>query len=343
MFYLRDGVRDLEKGLPVGARGGFLHTRNEHLQGYQTEAGSVGYYCVLCGFRPARLGGPKGAVAKHRHTRVCSVCTAVVHRTLCSTPWMHCVPCARAAVAARFALVAVAKPCEPAAPSGCVCVGGMWADRGGGPRHSDTARYVELRRILAPSVGLYGVSNGPLVSTDTTLLADLRAPRCWFSDKMRGDNDSIARRLATVFILDYFWAPPIYFAVGEHGPNGYGAGWFSVHLPTFFTHGGVVALLPNDVQGHVLRMHAGAPSSGLQVSLLSLADAGTYNPLYCATDFITDVDLKVLRGVPSSHGGSRTNDAAVRDYLDPMKPFILVHRIPLVDALEYLQSLLKLV
>jgi hypothetical protein len=147
-----------------------------------------------------------------------------------------------------------------------------------------------------------------------------------------------------VFILDYYWSPPLYFWA-EYTTDGYGASWFSHHLPLFFEHGGVITLLPNDKDGALLQMHNTdtRPFHFLNVAPISQHLAAMSHPFYSATDLITDFESGQLRGVACTHGSHRTNASAVKEYLNPTHPFLLVYNITsffsLQDACAHLWTL----
>jgi hypothetical protein len=123
-----------------------------------------------------------------------------------NSPWRPCVTCALKALT-------LSPKSADTAPEDVVCLGALWADRGGAATHSDTERYGEVRRKLHSAVRMFAVSSGPRTSAPTTLSADLRSDRCWHNESTRGVQESITciERGATVFLLDYYWTPPIYF------------------------------------------------------------------------------------------------------------------------------------
>jgi hypothetical protein len=99
--------------------------------------------------------------------------------------------------------------------------------------------------------------------------------------------------------------------------------------------------MPNDIDGHVLRMLREAPPPGLSSFLLTAADAVLYNPLYATTDSITNFDTGDLNGVTPGHGHHRTNVTQVKAYLNTEHPFCVVYNDVLVDSAVVACSILK--
>ena len=226
-------------------------------------------------------------------------------------------------------------------------LGGMWCDRPTrGPVHSDTVRATELRHMLKPHnvVCLQNGNVGNAASNDS-LTVDFRAIRGWYRRCRDGkvDPDTIIGRGVTIFILDYYWLPQIYYEQNNH-PNGYGGGWFAKLIPFFFQEGGIIAVLPNDKFGMLRAMHAAAVVDGgvtEGVKWLTKKDALLCHPLYMATESIT-VD-GALRGAGLSHGGGRTNATQAETYLDKQHPFCLVYNVRMCknpeDATALMQAL----
>ena len=167
------------------------------------------------------------------------------------------------------------------------------------------------------------------------------------------DPDTITGRGVTIFLLDYFWLECGYYRDPPPGGrlsrtvNGYGGRWFSHTLPLFFEHGGCVVILPNDRWGQLAELlphplaETGGP--GLGFKYLSVSEAERVHPLYVATARITDAGTGFLRGTGVQN--ERNNDSAVRQYLDPQKPFLVVFDRRVLrtadDALLELSSLIN--
>ena len=374
-FYLPNNVWDPDKGLPLGASPRRVHPGNALLQGYLL-GGVLGYYCWKCGKRPkGRISGPRGAAAKHKHEGVCGTCAGTIFRHS-NFRWRGCKACALSQPlldAGKVLLVAArglrgydhALPQDsltlgtvtlPPRERVVIALGGIWTDRTGRHVHSDTARFSALRDSLRPGVRLFGVAHGSpsLHTTLLTLAADIRRDESWYSSRFIRDSsapptDTITRRGATIFILDYFWVPREYL-VDQHFTTtlGYGARWFSHLIPLFFCHGGQIVLLPNDKNGLILSMHdaARASLSSSSLVLLTATEAHWCHPLYSATDAITDRKTGYLRGAAASHGGDRSNATQVLAHLDPSNPFCLVyntdHFATAGDAREHLRCLARM-
>jgi hypothetical protein len=98
----------------------------------------------------------------------------------------------------------------------------------------------------------------------------------------------------------------------------------------FFANGGLIAILPNDNGGFLKRMAIASP--GICTTFLSVEDALVCHPLFMATHALTGVDLLV--GASKRHGGGRTNESSVRQWLDPVYPFYLAFNVLLVPTAE---------
>ena len=205
-----------------------------------------------------------------------------------------------------------------------VALGGMWCDRGEGNErstHSDSARARRLRQIVKPHVGVLSVSNSSSMDPTSTLSLqlDLRNDKSWKRDHRFG-VDSIPGRGVRYFFLDYYWLPHIYYDAREHqNVHGYGGRWFSDLLPAFFLNGGLIAILPNDNGGFLMRMHASSPD--IAIMLLTSEEALLYHPLYLATHTLTRDGA--LEGVGENCGRYRTNESSVRQWLNKDHPFCL--------------------
>ena len=205
-----------------------------------------------------------------------------------------------------------------------VALGGMWCDRGEAnvdSTHSDSARSRRLRQLVGSHVAVLSVSNSTSMSLSSTLSLqlDLRNERSWRTDHRFG-VDSLPGRGVRFFFLDYYWLPHIYYDEHENkNAHGYGGRWFSHLLPAFFLSGGLIAILPNDNGGFLMRMHASNP--GIAILLLTPEEALLYHPLYMATQSLTHDG--VLEGVGENCGRYRTNESSVRQWLDLEHPFCL--------------------
>ena len=119
-----------------------------------------------------------------------------------------------------------------------VGLGGVWCDRpytGLDNVHSDTVRATEVRRIIHPHK-VVCLQNGRLAVQSTgSLCVDFREKRGWYRQCLDGtaDPETITGRGVSIFILDYFWLPRIYYEKNS-AQNGYGGMWFSKLLRFFF-------------------------------------------------------------------------------------------------------------
>ena len=171
----------------------------------------------------------------------------------------------------------------------------------------------------------------------TTLQADVRFNGSWYrwSKRTGVDPDTITGRGVTIFLLDYFWLECGYYTSVQQ-LNGYGARWFSDTLPLFFAHGGCIALLPNDRWGELEKMVqqrvSGSGADEIGVEYLDVSTADRVHSLYIATAWITDARTGFLRGVDDQN--ERNNDSAVRQYLNPAKPFLLAFNKSLLPTME---------
>jgi hypothetical protein len=67
-------------------------------------------------------------------------------------------------------------------------------------------------------------------------------------------------------------------------------------------------------------------------NFLSVEEALVCHPLFVATHALTTDDLFV--GTSIRHGGGRTNESSVRQWLDPVNPFYLAFNVLLVPTAE---------
>jgi hypothetical protein len=198
--------------------------------------------------------------------------------------------------------------------------------------HSDSLRARQLRAMVTDDVVVFCVSNSTGIDPGSlsTIQCDVRRMKSWTTNHRFGAG-SIPGRGVNYFFLDYFWLPPIYYDPhDERNDEGYGGRWFSHILPGFFAHGGLIAILPNDYGGFLKRMATASP--GICTTFLSVEDALVCHPLFMATHALTCDDLLV--GASNRHGGARTNESSVRQWLDPVYPFYLAFNVLLVPAAE---------
>ena len=179
--------------------------------------------------------------------------------------------------------------------------------------------------LVGPQTRVLCMSNAVKNSTGCTVCGDLRNPRAWFSTRGAGASQTIAGQGTTIFLLDYFFLPSIYYKSGENIGDGYGGRWFSHLLPLFFQHGGHIAILPNDKWGLLEQMRRLRLCDGSSESvMLTTEDAGLYHPLFMATQVVTSA-LGSLIGVADTHQSERNNGTQIDQYLDPQHPFCLVY------------------
>ena len=196
--------------------------------------------------------------------------------------------------------------------------------------------------MVRQNVAVLSVSNNASMDPASTLSLqlDLRHAKSWRQDHRYG-ADSIPGPGARYFLLDYNWVPHIYYDKGENNVNGYGGLWFSDILPIYFRGGGLVAILPNDNGGFLMRMHSSNPE--IAIRLLTSAEALLCHPLYMATQTLTQDGE--LTGVGAGHGRYRTNESSVRQWLDTEHPFCLAFNQEAFhsaqDALDDLRSLMS--
>jgi hypothetical protein len=185
-----------------------------------------------------------------------------------------------------------------------IILGGIWPDRIDGDMHSDTARFSSLHDMLLPDVALFSVLHGP--TTPLNLDADLRYAESWVHTRCSRDGsiaDTIMSRGCKVFILDYFYTPRIYLTRKETSAvHGYGADWGHLLLPTFFWNGGWVTILPHDKWNLMREMLTESRTTGYSFMPLSNREARLYNPLYAATERITDPNTGTLNGTDNCNG-----------------------------------------
>jgi hypothetical protein len=145
--------------------------------------------------------------------------------------------------------------------------------------------------------------------------------------------------VAHLIVMDYFFLPKVYLDDENKQGLGYGGDWVT-KVTFFFSHGGHLALLPNDKFGSMEKMLQINPVPWC--SVLSSRDAEEIHPLYMATRAITveDPDGSYLRGVDALHWG-RTNASAVEHYLNRDHPFLLLHSPSLYDSSEAARDKLK--
>ena len=325
-------------------------------------------YCRVCRCMPTRSGwrGKRGAIALHRHTDVCAFCLGPRRRVSSAgggslsakCAYEPCSNCAAVVAAPVPAVVAATPPpvtvgnAVPGAIANAVGdfvgLGGMRDDRPG-PVHSDAVRCGEVRRLLGPLTKVVCLSNGVTEGTEGsgTVFAEFRDTRTWFN--RRDPEQSIAGRGITIFLLDYFWLPGIYYRNGEMRGDGYGGRWFSRTLPLFFKHGGQIAILPNDNGGELRNMISNVERvcsrqlASLGVHMLTVEDADACHPLYVATARVTGAD-GCIRGAGVSHQGGRDNSRVLEEYLDIEHPFCMVYNTGVFgDASAALSKLKSLI
>ena len=337
-----------------------------------SQGGKIIGYCTLCGQTPKNLRGRDGAILRHTHEAPCEVCGVSRSRKSTTRPnttdvgWMPCVnphcsvvpgivlDCSEAVAAMVISPVG---PVERGTSTyldvvHVIGLGGMWCDRTGGGGHADSARAQQLRAMVGARASVLCLTNnhGVPARSVTTLQADVRHNGSWYrwSSRRGVDPDTITGRGVTIFILDYFWLECGYYtSVQPLQLNGYGGRWFSDTLPLFFENGGCIALLPNDRWGELEKMVqqrvSGSGADEIGVEYLDVSTAERVHSLYIATASITDARTGFLRGVDDQN--ERNNDSAVRQYLNPSKPFLLVFNtilLPTVTAaLSELESLLN--
>lgn len=117
--------------------------------------------------------------------------------------------------------------------------------------------------------------------------------------------------------LDYYFLVALYF---RH--DGYGNQWLSSTLPYYFSHGGYVAILPNDAWGMVTNMIKRTPPVGFKHHFMNLNETFEYHPLWKATALAEDDEAWDASLQQDKH---KTNLTAYGNNLKHRQPFILFY------------------
>jgi hypothetical protein len=351
IWSLPSGGCDITKGLPTGGTLRGWHPENEELMQYSHPELPNGTWAVYCPAQEcgARLTRTRQAVLRHHHLAPCSVCRTMRPRECGSLrrPFLACKLCFEPVVPVVLQTVPIVLMPVLLFPvqQEIIVLGGMWCDRNDkciSRTHSDSARARALRRLVHDHVSVMCVSNNGLMDplSKLSVQMDVRSPKNWDRDHRFG-QESIPGRGARYFFLDYFWLPQVYYEDAYH-EHGYGGKWFSCHIPDFFRNGGLIALLPNDNGGLLMKMHAKSPKSSM--ILLTCGDALSCHPLYLATHKITQNGD--LEGVGEGHGRYCTNERNVERWLDKTYPFCLVYNSEKIqsgeEACTFLKALISL-
>ena len=176
---------------------------------------------------------------------------------------------------------------------------------------TDTPRMHALQQG-SPGVKVCGISLTLDADSCTGISADIRNKRS-FPRVFRGMK---------IGILDYYFLPREYLEPSRIG-GGYGCQWFSATLPAFFSQGGDVFFLPNDVSGRVLEMRRDHKDSKLVVALLPMRQCSQH-PLFQATQDITNTTAWTTQVHPNLR--CKTNELALSTYLNITHPFLVIFK-----------------
>lgn len=188
-----------------------------------------------------------------------------------------------------------------------------------GGDHTDDIRLDALSKIAG---GVFSVSKGAC-GTDAHVQGDIRSEKTW---------EQIYERQPDVIVLDYFWLQKNWLTSG----CGYGDKWVDC-IDRFFVQGGMIAILPNDVNGEMQYQinvnineatHAG-------VCLISYDDAYRFHPLWIST-CMAETDI---RNCKHEFLRNKVNDTN-KMYLSK-KPFFFLYNTKLFSSPQHAQDWLK--
>ena len=194
------------------------------------------------------------------------------------------------------------------------------------PFDPDTIRMNALQTMY-PHTRVWGVSVCTDVEeTPTWQRGDVRSNRFW-----KGWCRTFPRCNTKLVVIDYRWCPSIYWnPFVLVGGLGYGDRWFSHHIPAFFKAGGLVFILPNDIEGKVLGMYRRLTTTA-KTDTLHLCYSfltARQNPLYNATE-VAWCQSNGASWTATNVSRARESFSHVKSlrYCDPLHPFIVCYQL----------------
>jgi hypothetical protein len=201
---------------------------------------------------------------------------------------------------------------ESEAPPTVIILGCKYVSPGGKQRCPDTLRLDEVARMYTYACVL-GCSEFAAIPPGCTSHIN--------SYFKRSLIDALARA-PSVLLLDYFWLQCNYYE------SNYGMNWLSTKCHAAFAPGSSVdaMILPVDVGGNMRAMLTTHPTlpNGVTMELISAVEAEQHHPLVRATLSINSKLINLSDNHDTCRG--RFHEAQIHR-LDPMQPFVVIHRI----------------